>query len=294
VAEMRDLLKLPVIGLIPQLSSEQAGATGSVGLLSHQIPRSALAESYKSTRTNLEFLRRNRPAQILLISSPQPGDGKSTTASNLAITLAHAGRRVLLIDGDLRKPSQHILYDIMPGPGLTDAIEGRGPIERLAQPTFIRNLDLLMSGSEISNPAELLSSPRLGEMLDQARADYDIVIIDSSPLLAVTDPSIIAAVVDGVLLVVRVSSTRRHDVDRAKELLETMGLPVLGVVINGIAGNQLNYGYGYGGYGSAYGSQNGSIHSPEPDVPIPAAQHLPTANGLNGRIEFHPRSHEAS
>lgn len=249
VAEMRDLLHLPVIGMIPQLSSEQIGASGRIGLLSHQIPRSALAESFKSTRTNLEHLRRNRRAQVLLVGSPQPGDGKSTASSNLAITLSHAGRKVLLIDGDLRKPSQHVLYGIRRGQGLSDAILAGGSIEQFARPTFVDNLDVLASGSDVPNPAELLASPRLGEILDRARDAYDIIIIDSSPFLAVTDPSVISTVADGILLVVRVECTRRHDVERMKELLETMGLPVLGVVINGISRDRLNSNYSNYVYG---------------------------------------------
>ncbi len=284
VAEMRDLLHLPVIGMIPELSSEQIGARGRIGLLSHQLPRSALAESFKSTRTNLEHLRRNRRAQVLLVGSPQPGDGKSTAASNLAITLSHAGRKVLLIDGDLRKPSQHVLYGIRRGQGLTDAIQTGESIEQLARATFVENLDLLASGSDVPNPAELLASPQLGEILDRARDAYDIIIIDSSPFLAVTDPSVISAVADGVLLVVRVACTRRHDVERMRELLETMGLPVLGLVINGISLNRLNSSY------HQYG--NGDFILGE-EVGGPVAQIPESPPGINGRIEFGPANHEA-
>ena len=283
VPEMRNLLQLPVIGMIPQLSSEQIGASGRIGLLSHQIPRSALAESFKSTRTNLEHLRRNRRAQVLLVGSPQPGDGKSTAASNLAITLAHAGRKVLLIDGDLRKPSQHVLYGIRRGHGLTDAIQGGGSIEQLARPTFVDNLDVLASGSDVPNPAELLASPRLGELLDRAREAYDIIVIDSSPFLAVTDPSVISAVADGVLLVVRVACTRRHDVERMSELLETMGLPVLGIVINGISRDRLN---------PLYGSYLHGDYALSEQIGVPSAPILGESHGMNGRIEFGQASRE--
>lgn len=267
LAEIRRLIDLPVIGLIPQLNGELAKSSGAVGLLSHETPRSPLAESYKSTRTNLEFLRRNRPqAQVLLISSPHPGDGKSTTASNLAITLANTGRRVLLIDGDLRKPSLHGIYNLPRDRGFSDALEGAAPVERLTLPTVVSNLDLLTTGPDVANPAELLASDRLAETVVAVRAHYDTVIIDSSPLLAVTDPSIIAAVADGLVLVVRVSTTRRHDIDRTTELIRTLGVPVLGMVVNGVTREQMGYpyyggryGYGYGyGYGHGYGyGQNG-------------------------------------
>lgn len=258
LSEIRKLLDLPVIGMIPLLSEEKTPGVGLAGLLSHHKPRSALAESYKTTRTNLDFLRRNRRAQVLLISSAHPGDGKSTTASNLAITLANTGRRVLLIDGDLRKPSLHRFYELAQDPGFSDALKIQGSVAGLIQPTFVPHLDLLTTGLDVSNPAELLASHRLGEILEELRHEYDTVIIDSSPLLAVTDPSIIASVADGLILVVRVMSTRRHDIDRTKELLATLGVPVFGMVINGITREQFGYGYGgygygYGGYGYGYG-----------------------------------------
>ena len=112
LAEIRRLVDLPLIGVIPLIKDTEIVATGMAGLVSHQKPRSGLAECYKTTRTNLEFLKRSRQARVILVASSLPGDGKTTTASNLAITLANAGRRVLLIDGDLRKPSLHRLFDV--------------------------------------------------------------------------------------------------------------------------------------------------------------------------------------
>ena len=167
LAEIRKLVDLPLIGVIPFIKDNQIVAAGTAGLLSHQKPRSALAESYKTTRTNLEFLRRSRQAHVLLVASSLPGDGKTTTASNLAITLANTGRRVLLIDGDLRKPSLHRMFDVSRQGGLADALLSRESIDRLVQPTFVNNLDLLTTGRDVSNPAELLASDRLGEILKE-------------------------------------------------------------------------------------------------------------------------------
>lgn len=262
LGEIRKLIDLPVIGIIPQLGVEQIESSGSVGLLSHETPRSALAESYKSTRTNLEFLRRSRQAQVLLITSPHPGDGKSTTASNLAITLAHAGRKVLLIDADLRKPSLHGVFSLKRDRGLSDLLNGEGPIGLRCQRTFVENLDLMTTGPDVTNPAELLASQRFNTILDDLRRGYDVVIVDSSPLLAVTDPSIVASVADAIVLVIRVTSTRRHDLERMMELVKTLGIPVLGMVVNGVTRTQIGYGYGYGygrygyGYGQGYGKGN--------------------------------------
>ena len=300
LAEIRAQLDLPVIGLIPQLSAEQSKATGPIGLLSHQAPRSALAESYKSTRTNLEFLRRARRSQVLLISSAHSGDGKSTTSSNLAITLAQSGRRVLLIDGDLRKPSLHTIYNQHRDRGLTSLLEGDQSVAAAAEPTLVEHLDLVTTGPDTANPAELLASHRLAEILEEARKLYEIIIIDSSSLLAVTDPSIIAAVIDGIILVVRISSTRRYDVERTMELVNTLGIPALGVVVNGITRDQVGFAYGGHGYGNGYGRGKRRPHGAPPEVKNGEGRvsgpPAPPSPGVNGRItnDRGPSDHSSS
>ncbi|MHB1559940.1 MAG: polysaccharide biosynthesis tyrosine autokinase, partial [Isosphaeraceae bacterium] len=154
--EIRKLVDVPLIGIIPSIEKDRSAAGGMAGLISHLRPRSAFAESYKATRTSLEFLRRNRQAQVLLITSPLPGDGKTSITSNLAISLAGAGRRVLVVDGDLRKPSQHRLFDVECEGGLSDALSSCVSPDRLVRSTFIPNLDLLTAGRDFPNPAELL------------------------------------------------------------------------------------------------------------------------------------------
>ena len=224
-----------------------------------------------------------------------PGDGKTTTASNLAITLANTGRRVLLIDGDLRKPSLHRMFDVPREGGFADALLSRESIERLVQPTFVNNLDLLTTGHDVSNPAELLASDRLGEVFKELTSLYDMVLIDSSPLLVVTDPSIIAAVADGIILVVRISSTRRHDLEVTNDMLRTLGVPVFGMVINGVTRDEVGYGYGYGygyggyGYGGyGYGRKNGSPYGPSDEPPVNGNGSLPhdrePSAGTNGKL----------
>jgi capsular exopolysaccharide synthesis family protein len=271
LAEIRKLVDLPLIGVIPCIKDDQVVAAGMAGLLSHQKPRSALAESYKTTRTNLEFLRRSRQAQVLMVASSLPGDGKTTTACNLAITLANTGRRILLIDGDLRKPSLHRIFDVSRQDGFSDALLSRESSERFIRQTFVSNLDLLTTGPDVLNPAELLASDRLAEIFKEFRSLYDMVLIDSSPLLVVTDPSIIAAVVDGIVLVVRISATRRHDLEVTNDMLKTLGVPVFGMIINGVTRDEIGYGYGYGGYGYGsygYGKKNGSPYGPSDEPPL--------------------------
>jgi capsular exopolysaccharide synthesis family protein len=268
LTEIRKFVDLPLIGVIPFIRDEQMIADGTAGLLSHHKPRSSLAESYKTTRTNLEFLRRSRQAQTLMVGSALPGDGKTTTVSNLAITLANTGRRILLIDGDLRKPSLHRVFEVARHGGLAEALLSVEPCDHLIRQTCVNNLELLTTGRDISNPAELLASDRLAELLKELRPNYDLILIDSPPLLLVTDPSIIAAVVDGIILVVKISSTRRRDLDVTNDMLKTLGVPVYGMVVNGVTREEFGYGYGYGygayyygGYG--YGKKTSPYGAPE-------------------------------
>ena len=208
-----------------------------------------MAESYKSVRTCVESLRCDQNAKVILVTSPNAGDGKTTTASNLAISLAHAGHRVLLVDADLRRPSQHVIHSASRDRGLVHILKDLQPTHRVVQPTRVDNLDLISSGPEVPNPAELLASPRLGEFLDEVRRVYDVVIIDSAFVMAVTDPSIIGRLVDRTLLVVRTSATRRCDAERTVELLRLLCIPVLGVVVNGtMRGHEY---YSYGEFGSS-------------------------------------------
>ncbi|MBV8075467.1 MAG: polysaccharide biosynthesis tyrosine autokinase [Planctomycetaceae bacterium] len=248
LAEMCRVLDLRVLGVVPQLSREEYEAVEEIALISHAVPRSLLSESYRSIRTSLlGFLRHNQNAQLILVTSPLVGDGKSTIASNLAISLSHAGRKVLLIDGDLRCPSLHRIYNLRQDRGLTHVLKGLLPLHQAVQPASIKNLELLAAGPEVSNPAELLASHRLGELAEEVRRIYDIVIFDSSPLLTVADPSILASVIDGIVLVARVSVTRRREAEWALELLRIPGTPVLGSVINRATREQIGYGYGTNG-----------------------------------------------
>ena len=244
VPEIRRLMRLRVLGQIMQLPHEQQGAV-AVGILCHAEPRSGLAESYKSIRTGIDLLRRNWNGQVLLVTSPQSGEGKSITASNLAISLAQSGRKVLLVDADLRHPSLHHIHGLHRRTGLTHVLADRLPLRRAVQPTLIENLELLAAGPDAPNPAELLATQRLVTFVEETRQAYEIVVIDSSPLLAVADSSLIAAVSDGIVLVVRASVTRRIEAEQTLELLGIVGTTVLGVVINGVKPGRLRYRYRY-------------------------------------------------
>jgi capsular exopolysaccharide synthesis family protein len=250
VDEVRKVLDLPVLGVTPLLVGDQAGGMASAGLISHVQPWSPASEAYRAVRTNVELLRRSQRLQVILVTSPCAGDGKSTTASNLAISLAHAGRRVLLVDADLRRPTQDRIHDQARDRGLVHILKDLLPFHRVVKRSSIPSLDLVLSGPDCSNPAELLMKPELDQFLASVRETYDAVIIDSSPLLAVTDATIIGAVADGIVLVVRPGTVHRRDAERSMELLKSLGTPVVGTVINGGGREHGGYGYGYG-YGAA-------------------------------------------
>lgn len=257
IEELRRIIELPVLGMIPRASATDIPADGEMGLVGWTMPHSAWAEAYRALRTNLEFLRRNRKIQVLLITSPHTRDGKSTTASNLAMSQALLGRRVLLVDGDLRKPSQHLIHGLPLGDGLSTVLQGILPVQQVVRRTAVENLDLMTTGPQVPNPAELLMSEGMKKFRDEVRRDYDLVVVDSSPILAVTDPAIIGASADAVLLVASISHLQHREAERTIELLRSMSTPILGVVINGINQDVEEYGYGYG-RGYPYGASAGT------------------------------------
>jgi len=233
LGEMRRVLGLPVLGQVPFIAPAQAPKASPLGLICQAMPRSPSAEAYRVVRANFDLARRGRETRLLMVTGPQDAEGKSTVASNLAIALAQAGRRVLLVDADLRAPSQHSAFGLSRERGLVHLLRDLLPLGRVVQSTAIKNLDLIASGPVVAQPAELLSSPNLDEILGRLRAGYDAVVIDAPSILNVADSSILGAVVDGVVLVVRIGTTKRADVSRAIETLRGLGTPVLGCVING-------------------------------------------------------------
>ena len=152
IDELRRIFDMPVLGMVPRALTGDIPADGNLGLIARTMPNSAWAEAYRALRTNLEFLRRNRPIQVLLITSPHTGDGKSTTASNLAISQALLGRKVLLVDGDLRKPSQHLTHGLTLGEGLTTVLQGFVSVPRAVQRTSVENLSLMTTGIRFLTP----------------------------------------------------------------------------------------------------------------------------------------------
>jgi capsular exopolysaccharide synthesis family protein len=207
-------------------------------------PRSPAAEAYRTLRTNLYFSSLDRTLETLLVTSAAPGEGKSTCLSNLAVAMAQGDKRTILVDADLRRPSLHTLFDVNDNPGLTTMLVQDSA---LAEPplvaTPVGNLWLLPSGPLPPNPAEILGSRRMEEVVTALQSRADIILFDAPPVIAVTDAAVLGTKVDGVLLVVRAGKTRREHALRARELLERVNVHLVGAVLNDAPPDQSLGGY---------------------------------------------------
>jgi non-specific protein-tyrosine kinase len=193
-------------------------------------PRSPISEAYRSLRTNLSFYSLDNPIRSLVVTSPAKAEGKSTTIANLAVTMAQSGRKTILVDCDLRRPSLHTLFDLRGEPGLTDVILN-DDVDLPLQETGVENLWLLASGPKPPNPADLLGSRKIDQLLEKLNDMADIVLFDAPPVIAVTDAAVLGAKVDGVLIVVSAGQTRRDHAERAKELLEKAKVRIIGAAL---------------------------------------------------------------
>lgn len=266
--DLRGITDLPVLGVIPRIAMNQLAATGGGGRISHMLTRSRLAEAYKVLRTNVEFLRRGRQVQVILITSSIAKEGKTITASNLAVSLAYAGRKALLVDADLRCPMLDKVFNLPCEVGLAHILKNMLPLNQAVKRTLIDNLDFISTGGEVVNSAELLMTARMREFVSEARQTYDFVIIDSSSLLAVTDPAIIGASADAIILVIRASHLKHHLLSRAMDLLQAVGTPVLGTVITGIDTHAFEHQYGHGAEEPEGSTRDNGTHRPSPPVEL--------------------------
>lgn len=259
--EAATTLRLPVVGLIPQFAPPSIAEGRALAKLDRSLatyfwPRSAQSEAYRGLRTGLYFKNRGQTHKVIQVTSPCPGDGKSTIASNLSICIAQSGKQVLLIDADMRKPRQHAIFGAEAEAGMSTLLAMDEELNDVVQPTSIENLWLLPAGQLPPDPAELLTSQRFAELVQLVRERYDYVIIDSGPLLVISDPSIISSQVDGVVLAMRLKKTKRRQAERAMEILRALEAPIIGVVANA-AGNSEARMYGYGSYGDYHHSSSG-------------------------------------
>jgi polysaccharide biosynthesis transport protein len=226
-------------------------------LCTHFQRRSLQAEAFRSLRTTVLVNHRSAACRVIQLTSPSPGDGKSTIAANLAVSLAQLGRRVLLVDADIRQPRQHQIFGITADQGLGAIAASPQAVAGSLYATEVDGLSLLPVGPDNVELAEFFASKSFEDLLSSLRARFEYVLIDSEPLLAASDPCVIAAQADGVLLVLRANHDSRWRADRAKELLETIGVRPLGVVVNGIGGpGSRGYTGGLSDYEHASGGHN--------------------------------------
>ena len=252
-ARSRDKPKTPAAAAPTASKGKTAAeipAIVSFGQKVHLESRSVVAEAYRTIRTAVFFGAPKEDAKAIHITSPAPGDGKSTLASNLAITMAQAGQRTLVLDADLRKPVQHKIFEVDDDKGLSSVLAGRDTIEQAIRPGVVDNLDILACGPDVPNPSELLDSDVFRETLKKLTERYDRVIIDSPPVGPVADAQILAAICDITVLVLRAEKSTRRQAQHARDSLLSVGAQLLGAVVNDVQQRRGHYGYGsYGGYG---------------------------------------------
>lgn len=246
-----ELVGAPMLGMLPLLTEPKLQGkedSSARDLTVFREPSSVAAEACRSIRTNLMFLSAQKEVQALVVTSPGPRDGKTTAAISIAITMAQAGARVLLLDADLRKPRIHKSFGLPADKGITTAIMGEAQAKALILHSEIPLLDILPCGPIPPNPAELLHTERFREILAQCRREYDRIILDAPPTGPVTDPAILGSIADGVVMVLRAGHTTRDAALHARRHLADAGARILGLVVNQTDRKGTRYGYGYSYY----------------------------------------------
>ncbi len=274
--DLEERVGLPVLGFVPAING--AGGRGNEfihrGTVCAMEPTSSASEAYRNIRTSLFFSAPAERAKALVITSGGPGDGKTTTATNLALAIAQSGKRVLLIDADLRRPMLHKVFSLDAHKGVSTVLVGEATLAECVQQArydgkAVQNLDILVAGPKPPNPSELLDSDGMRGLLEEARTAYDRVLVDTPPVLFVADASILGAICDGVILVVKSAKNTRSLAARAREQLRSVKARVLGGVLNEVHVSRLGSYYSdyyYYGYSRYYHDYYKSYYSGEPDA----------------------------
>jgi succinoglycan biosynthesis transport protein ExoP len=259
----------PVLGLVPMVTSWKSRKQPMV--VSSSKPTSPAAESYRSLRTSLQFARQAGDLRTVLVTSPAASEGKTSTLANLGVVFAQAGERVVLVSGDLRRPRIGQFFGLDEAVGLTSVLLGEQSLEAVLQPAEgHERLWVLAAGQVPPNPAELLSGRGMHDVFAALRRDFDLVLVDSPPVLPVTDAMVLSNYADGTLLVVAAGQTRRAELERASEKFSQANAPMVGIVLNEVTkqsgygsryGSGYGYGYGYGSYVADTPATNGRLHA---------------------------------
>lgn len=238
---LEDLIGSAVVGSIPLDKERRKQAA-----IAYESDTSVFAEAYRKLRTNLQFLAVDNPPRVLVLTSSVPREGKSTTAINIALALAEAEHSVILVDGDMRRPTLHKYLDLVATVGFSTVLSGGATLDEALQKTRFPGLSVLTSGTIPPNPSELLGSQVARNLLKELRSRFDYVVVDTTPLLAVTDAAILAAASDGVFIMARYGQTKRDQISHSVSSLESVGAPLLGAVFTMVPTRGTDsYGYGY-------------------------------------------------
>ncbi len=248
--DIEQVIRLPSFGMIPEISHErrmrmEKGASYPVELITHGHPKSMLSEAYRNIRTSVLLSFSERPPKRIAITSPNPAEGKTTTAINTAIALSQTGALVLLVDTDMRRPRIHRIFDGENGLGVSNFLSGNTELESIIKKTEIPNLYYIPAGPIPPNPSELIGSNLFKGMMDSLGQRFDHIVLDSPPVLGFADSIILSSCVDGIILVVLGGKTPRETLQRAKEALLQVNAKILGVVINRVSLHRSDHGYYY-------------------------------------------------
>ncbi len=290
--EARQLLGAPILGYFPRLSGDDQNQ-----IINLENPDRLMLESFRALRSNVQFALVNTQGKKLQITSAVPSEGKSYVTSNLAITMALDGRRVVLVDADLHRPTMHERLGGKRQPGLTNVLVGEVALKDALQQTHVPGLRLLSAGALPPNPAELLNSPAMDAVLRELEADADLVIIDTPPLLATADSQLLAAKVDGVVFVMQMGSVARSGTQRAFELLRQAHANLIGIVFNKVNNGKgaLSYEYYSGYYSLEQGSENEKLLDSDGSGPRSLKTNLAaTPNGTSPENNGHGASNGAA
>lgn len=295
--DVEEKLGVTFLGLLPAFEEESERLTAAKGhrsrrrrspssnippeLVVHEAPLSGIAEAARSIRTNLMFMNPDHPYKRLLVSSAAPAEGKTTVACSIAIALAQGGQHVCLVDCDLRRPRLHRIFDRTGDAGVTNVIVGDATLDEVVKPSMVQNLWTVPAGPTPPNPADLLHSDRFKKFLSDLSDRFDRVVLDSPPVVPVTDSAIISTLVNGTVFVVRAFATSRHMSRQGLRTLRDVDSPVIGVVLNAVNLNRREYNYSYRYYyhrkGYGYGTQSSTVEEKDKEddssslAPPPAA-----------------------
>ncbi|QXJ67330.1 CpsD/CapB family tyrosine-protein kinase [Lacticaseibacillus paracasei] len=240
--------------ILPGHKEDKESQKNGVMLVTFAEPKHVVAEQFRTVRTNIEFAGAALDTcQVVMFTSSAMFEGKSTVSANVAVTWAQAGKKVLLIDADLRRPTVHATFRTLNIDGVTTVLTGKNKADEVTETTFVDNLSIITSGPVPPNPSELLNSKRMGLLLDWARDNYDIIVLDAPPVLAVSDVQVLVPKTDGVVVVANMGKTLKADLQRTVEVLKLANAKILGSVER-VKAKHGDRGYGYG-YGYGYQDQ---------------------------------------